>query len=274
MGILSGIKKIGKKIFGGIKKVFKAIMKPINKILGSKWGRVLMTGLAIFTMGSALIAGGKAFAQPGLGFIDRFVQGGGAFIDSLIGVKASEGDITAAGGPGSSGLPQPMTGAGGGVQMLDPQGLIDQVPQAAAAAPQAAGTMGPPAALAGPGLAPVGPMGPPASLAGAEKSGGWLSKAAKGALDFAKTSSGGTIIGAMISGVGESINQKNQNEFDSRVQRQFADPNDPGMQTLNSTPIGVNAPMNRVDRGRQRRSHKFAPHIPFRGLSTGIPGGG
>jgi len=272
MGLL---KKIGKAIggvFKGIKKIFKAIMKPIGKILGSKWGKVLMLGLSIFTLGSSLLAGRAGFLaarEAGKGYISSFVAGGKAFIGSLLGIEPTQ--QAAAGAPGTSGLPQPVAGTGGGVA---PQDIINAPAVPAAPTQAAAGAMGPPASLAG----PASVMGPPASLAGpAKASGGWLSKAAKGALDFAKTPSGGTIIGSLIAGIGQGINQKNQNEFDSRIARQYLDPNDPGVQQLNALDFNVDVPggfgvaPGRLAQAENERSGRFTPHVPFRGLPATMP---
>lgn len=276
MGILKKIGKAIGSVFNGIKKVFRAVMKPINKILGSKWGKVLMTALSIFTLGSALLAGGAEFLAvraAGSGYISSFVAGGKAFIGSLLGIEPTQ-QKAAAGAPGASGLPQPMSGAGGGVTGQDIIASPTTPAGAGVAAPQIT-----PQVSYGMGGKNITQFGN--TVANVEKPGNWLSKAAKGALDFAKTPSGGTIIGAMITGIGEGINQKNQNEFDSRIERQFSDSSDPGLQRLREHDFSVNAPRGlaaapgRLAQAENARSGRFQPTVPFRGLpQTMSPGGG
>jgi hypothetical protein len=57
MGLFSSIKKGFKKLFKGIGKIFKKVMGAVGKVLGSKWGKALMMGVAIFTGGMALMGG-------------------------------------------------------------------------------------------------------------------------------------------------------------------------------------------------------------------------
>ncbi len=273
MGLLKKIGKAIGSVFSGIKKVFRAVMKPINKILGSKWGKILMTALSIFTLGTALLAGGAEFLAvraAGSSYISSFVAGGKAFIGSLLGIEPTQ--QTAAGAPGASGLPPPVSGVGGGVT---PQDIIASptTPAAGVAAPQITPKVS--YDMGGKNITQFGN-----TVANVEKPGNWLSKAAAGALEFAKTPSGGTIIGAMITGIGESINQKNQNEFDSRIERQFADSDDPGLQRLQQHDFSVNAPRGlaaapgRLAQAENARSGRFQPTVPFRGLPAIMPPGG
>ena len=69
MGLLDSVKKIGSKIsgavssvWGGVKNVFKKAMGAFGKFMGTKIGKVIMVGLAIFTLGTALAAGASAWS--------------------------------------------------------------------------------------------------------------------------------------------------------------------------------------------------------------------
>jgi len=286
MGIFSSIWKGIKGVFKGIVKVFSPILKPIAKFLGSDFGKALMMALSVFTLGASLIAGVQGFGA-GTGFIGKFVNGGKEFLNTLLGTSFKTVGNQAGGAGavvGTGGIPGDVPGmiteggaVGGGTkqmagEMLTGQGagggLIPQkIPIGTEAVSKAATS---PGGITGNLLG-----GAPTAAAGAAKTtqqGGWLSRAAGAAMDFAKTPSGGTIIGSMISGIGEGMRQKNEQEFESRVERMFADPNDPGMQALRSHDFSINAPQgmsNRVgsnfastlDTIRARRTN---PSIPFR----------
>jgi hypothetical protein len=56
---------------------------------------------------------------------------------------------------------------------------------------------------------------------GAAEKQGWLSRAADKATAFAKTESGGNIIGKMIEGIGGYYTQKDDQEFQDRIRRQW-----------------------------------------------------
>lgn len=89
MGFLSKIWKGVKNVFKGILKVFEPILKPLGKLMNSSFGKALMIGLSIFTLGSAMVAGYGAFQgamAANQGFIASFVEGGKAFVTSLTGL--------------------------------------------------------------------------------------------------------------------------------------------------------------------------------------------
>lgn len=283
MGIFSSIGKLFKKVWSGITKVFKAIAKPITKFLDSKLGRSLMLAVSVFTMGSALIAGGKGFLA-GEGFIGKFVNGGKEFLNTLIGTNmetVQPGGATDMAGNVAAGeggfLGQASEGA------LNPG---DVLTEGTTGALGEAAAVGDPNALAqmtapgGTGIPTGGNLAPPAAPAAAvaEESGGWLSKAANTALEFAKSDSGATIIGNMIAGAGAGARQKEQNEFDSRVERMFANPNDPGMLALAEhdysvdTPRGLAGASSEYARRLNRDTGRYTPNIPFRHPVT-APGG-
>lgn len=72
MGLFSGIKKVGSKIWGGIKKVFKKVAKALN----TKWGKAIMIGVSLVTAGGGLAAMGSAFSQAGVkGVAAQLAQG-------------------------------------------------------------------------------------------------------------------------------------------------------------------------------------------------------
>ena len=94
MGLFSSIWKGVKNVFKGIMKVFSPILKPIAKILDTKWGKALMLAISVFTLGTALMAGGAAFSgaqAAGQGFLQSFVEGGKAFVKTLFGMSAETG---------------------------------------------------------------------------------------------------------------------------------------------------------------------------------------
>ena len=261
MGLLSklgkGIGKIFKGVWKGITKVFKAVMKPISKLLDSKIGKAIMLGVTLFTLGPALMAGGKAFLA-GEGFIAKFVDAGSAFMNSLLGG-------TLEGGAATGNAPAGVGGAGGGtisptgvssgatdVMGMSPELGVDAMASATGANPLAGAGVTPSvkaSQLAGVGgggaVAPTMSGAAAATNFGAEAGGGgWLSKAAKAAGDFVKSPGGGTIVGKMIEGVGAGMMMKDKQEFDSRVERMFADPNNPGMRGLREHDYSINAPPN------------------------------
>lgn len=74
MGFLSdiwkGVKSAVKSVGNALKKVFKPILKPFAKILGSKFGKLAMLAVSVFTGGAALIS---AFSQGGLSGAANFL---------------------------------------------------------------------------------------------------------------------------------------------------------------------------------------------------------
>ena len=107
MGIFKSIKKAFKKIVKGVKKVFKKVGQFVGKIMSSKIGKILMIGLTVFTLGTALMAGAGAFAgstAPTL--FGKVVAGGKEFALALVGkggAKAAEVGANAANTAGAAG---------------------------------------------------------------------------------------------------------------------------------------------------------------------------
>jgi len=97
MGLFKSLKKLVKKVVGGVKKVFKKVGKVVGKVLNSGIGKLLMVGLTVVTLGTALVAGYGAFAAGmagSQGFVASVIEGGKAFMSSLAGAggkKAAEG---------------------------------------------------------------------------------------------------------------------------------------------------------------------------------------
>jgi hypothetical protein len=285
MGILGdiwgGIKKVVGGIFDGIKKIFKPILEPIAKFLGSSFGKALMIGLSVFTLGASLLAGAGTFMQTAGSFIDKFVAGGKTFLNTLLGT-GGQGGGKVPNAPGvKGGLPgvgearipgqempgNILTGEGAAGGLQTPPAIGDTaVAQAATSPGGITGNL-------------TGGMSTPAAAAPAAESGGnWLSKAAGAAWDFAKTEGGSNIIGSMIEGVGKGMAAKNQQEFDSRVERMFANPNDPGMQALSNVDYNIPAPQGLAPKtgeafsntmARIRGARNFAPTVQY----TPQPGG-
>lgn len=223
MGLLSKIWKGVKSIFSGIGKVFNAILKPVAKLFDSGFGKALMLGLAVFTMGASLIAGVQGFAQ-GTGFIGKFINGGKAFINTLLGTN-----FEVAGGGGKI----PTGGIESGLPKVGEHGvpLGSEMPGEILTGEGAVGGIQAPTAPASAGPA-LGVEGMPAVTAAPVAEGNWLTKAATAAKDFAMSPGGGTLLGNVISGVGAGMRQKNEQEFSQINQRRFENPNDPGMLAL------------------------------------------
>jgi len=261
MGIFSSIWKGIKGIVKGIGKVFKAILKPVAKLLGSDFGKILMLGLAVFTLGASLIAGFQGFMQ-GSGFIGRFINGGKAFLNTLLGTNF---EVTGGGNvlPGGieSGLPKaggqgPILGEEMAGEMLIGEGGVG-------------GLSTPTIPTPAPGLAPVPSNIPGGGIGGG--GGNWLSNAATAVKDFAMTPGGGTIIGGVISGVGAGMRQKNEQEFDSRVERMFANPNDPGMLALAAHDYNINAPRSLAPKTGKTFSNTLAQIRSARNIGPSVP---
>ncbi len=263
MGLFSSIGKWYKGIWNGIKKIFKAVMKPVAKLLNSKLGKILMLAVSVFSMGSALLAGGKGFLA-GEGFIGKFINGGKEFLNSLLGTKfdtaappgadaagvIAEGAEAAA--PGAVEAGDVLTGADAATIQVGAGGISEAAPVAP--------VTGPPAPLGPEGLAP-GAMGPPAPTGGLPPApeGNWLSQAMTAAKDFATSDTGATVIGSALQGYGRGKEVEAYLDEKSRVSRMFEDPNNPGMRLLSQHDFNVNAPTrSTAEPGR------FAPSIPFR----------
>jgi hypothetical protein len=148
MGFLSsvgrGVKKFFSGIASGVKKVFKGIGEAFGKVMDSKWGKVLMVAMAVFTMGTALIAGFQGFASTAGSFLTKFVAGAKEFVVALANpVSKAKELFGGAGGVGSVGTSN-VAAAGGDVLeasgALDPSALVE-VASDANVATQSAGSM-------------------------------------------------------------------------------------------------------------------------------------
>lgn len=279
--IWEGIKSVVK----GVLSIFKPILKPIAKFLGSGLGKVLMIVASIFTFGAALMAGGSAFfggMAAGNGFMQSFIAGGKAFMTSLTGIGGAEK------------MAQPVAGSP----------VVKTAEEAFMAAGQGAGTGGgfmeTAAAAAGPPVGSTGSalggseaiaaaaapaMGPTAELAAAggklatrvppAAEGNWLSKAAKGAWDYVKSEPGSELVGDIIGGIGGAMGREDEQAHERRVEEQFANPDDPGMQEMaRQRAEGYNLPT--ADTYGQRLSENqraFKPTIPYRGRLSAAAGG-
>lgn len=236
MGFFSKLWKGVKSVFNGILKIFEPILKPISKFLSSGLGKAIMIGISVFTLGTSLLAGAQGFMGASGGFIDKFMAGGKDFMSSLFGTGAADeagatvaesaGDlITEGANVAGETAAQSMLETGATAELGGSSGMLSEA---------AGSAMGPAA-----GATTVGEA---AKMTNEVAGGNWLSKAATAAKDFATSDGGGNIIGKMIEGVGSGMIAKDRQEFDSRVERQFADPNDPGVQALRNHDYSVTAP--------------------------------
>lgn len=274
MGLFSGIKKFFKKVWSGIKTVFSAVLKPISKFLGSDIGKAIMLGISLFSLGSAFIAGGKAFLGAE-GFLTKFVKGGQAFINDLFGTKFGEQaaeQVAGAGAESAASLADQaaaqnaaqtaetatgMVKEGVGNAVEGAGQMADQGVQAAVETGQMisqGGGMKQGAVDMTKIMAEGGEIGPtiaqsqsgvPLNMikSGADEGGHWLSKAAKAGLDFMATPGGGTVAGSVIKGIGDYYNLKDDQRFQDRIRRSF-NPNNPGYQQLHNFDYSVNVPGN------------------------------
>jgi hypothetical protein len=269
MGLFSALGKALGGIWDGIKKIFAPIMKPIAKLLNSKLGKVLMLAVSVFSMGSALLAGGKGFLA-GEGFIGKFINGGKEFLNSLLGTKldtTAPPGVDAAGAvaegvgevvPGAVQAGDVLTGANAATSQVGAGGIAEAVPAAGQAPIVGAGGRT--------GAAEMAATGGEVTEAG----GNWLTKAMSAAKDFAKSETGGTIIGNVLQGYGRGQEMQAYLDEKSRVSRMFEDPNDPGMRMLREhdysvgVPRGLAAAPGRLAQAEAERSGRYAPTVPFR----------
>lgn len=265
MGFFSKVWGGIKRVFGGIMNVFAPILKPISKFLATGLGKAIMIGLSIFTLGTAMLAGGAAFfngVAAGNGFISSFVQGGQTFVSSLMG-KAAEGAVDGA----ATSSAEAMTNFNNIQQMAEVSKDALQTGSAtagtaagageAAASALAAGNVsagggtgmlsaGQKAASGVDAASKVANTNAMSSMAQgtkvadtANKAGGWLSKAAKAGGDFLKSESGGNVVGSLIEGAGNYYVEKDRQEFEDRIRRQWGDKSDPGIQSMRDTEARV-----------------------------------
>jgi hypothetical protein len=266
MGIFSAIGDAFKSVFKGIAKIFAPILKPLGKLMNSSFGKALMIGLSIFTLGTAMVAGYAAFTanMAANGFMTAFVEGGKAFLTTLTGVGGGEGGMLA---PNATTSEAMVAGSGAAADAtalaVNQGGSAGVAGQSGIAGAESGGALAEGAAGSGafgPGATGDVPMsavtagGGPATGQGAMlpemagdaakvadltakssgiqatgESGGWLSKAAEGAKEFAMSDGGGQIVGSLIQGVGNYYTEKDRQEFEDRVRKDWMNPNSKGV---------------------------------------------
>lgn len=263
MGFLSKVWSGIKDVFKGILKVFEPILKPLGKLMNSSFGKALMIGLSIFTLGSAMVAGYGAFTAAqaaGQGFIASFVEGGKVFLSTLTGIGGKEGAAGAAEGASTAvegatasqaateasnlavqagGTPELVGQAGQAAEAasaVSQGGALSQAEaatQAATSAGQGAGAVQGTGGMGGmPNLPPA--AGDQAAMealkTGAGQAGqvaektGWLEKAknaGKAFGEFASSEGGGQIVGSLIQGAGNYYTEKDRQEFEDRIRRDW-----------------------------------------------------
>lgn len=219
MGLLSKVKKFGKKVVGGVTKVFKSVMKPIGKLMQKDWFKKVMLAATIVTGGVALASGitaGLGASAQGAGFLQSFVTGGKAFAAALANPMQAGKDLlgkagmTIGQGAATAGQAVQAGQSSAGAGFLDAAGQATGLPSAGGVAEAATGAVaeglkGGLAAGNAYATAPAGGLQGLATQAGIQTGeqaagGGLLSKALKGAWDFAKSPGGAQIIGNTITG--------------------------------------------------------------------------
>jgi len=278
MGLLSSIGKVFKKVWKGITKVFSKVTEAVGKLFSSKIGKALMLAVTVFSGGAALLAGGKGFMAGSGGFISKFLNGGKAFLNSLIGTKFN---VEGAGGMGAAtgGATEAVADSASAIaedQALNVAEIMEKGGDALGGTEQVMG-------LADGGTAGIGeaalPMGGAKTTSGtgslanaqnvlntgslqtkagsiplgqaAEES--WLTKAAKAAKNFATSDLGKNIIGNAMQGYSQGQQIQAQLDHDRRYDKMWSNPNNPGMQALERFDHGVN-----VERGLAGKPGRFA----------------
>lgn len=249
--VFSGIMKVFAPILEPLGKLMnsklgKAIMIGLSIFT---LGTAMIAGAGAFTAAQA----------AGQGFISAFVEGGKAFLGTLVGKggeKAAEGAGKVAaqtsegilqtgetlgaleGGAGAviEGATQAATQSGGALAEGASTMAATSAGQGGAGAIQGSGGMGgiaelpvpagvDPALQASTGIAPATTGAEAASGAvEAAGAGGWLDKAKSAAssfADFAKSEGGGQVVGSLIQGAGNYYTEKDRQEFEDRIRRQW-----------------------------------------------------
>lgn len=248
MGFFSKLWKGITGVFDGIVNIFKEIFSEVGKFFDSKIGKALMIGLSVFTLGTSLMAGLSGFqaaSAAGKGFLDAFVQGGKDFFLSIVGKetsttmqKTAEGVVqgadaaqTMAAGtdaavqsaatanlPGAE-ITEAATKAATDVGQMTQGGGGNLLQQGADMGKTMAegGGIGPTKAMAQTGV----PLNQVSGAAQAADKGNWLSKAASAAGDFVTSEGGGQIVGSLIQGAGNYYTEKDRQEFEDRIRREW-----------------------------------------------------
>jgi hypothetical protein len=294
MGFFSSLWKGIGNVFKGIMKIFDPILKPLGKLLNSSWGKALMMAVSVFTFGSALMAGGKAFmstlATGGEGsFMQAFVNGGKEFMGTLLGTAGEQAPADAAGAAAQqsnslmegavSTAADPLalnTAAGAGEAAaagaeLGAQGAGGILEGAKSGVDQIGNLVGGQTAEATGGALSkamaggVGPpsVGPTAAAASAPPPGGggnWLTKAAGKAWDFVKSDTGQNLIGGALQGYTQGERDDALYRHYERYDRDWRKNADSLMQPDPETPERWNRDPHRLS---QQRTRSYTPSIPF-----------
>lgn len=270
MGLFKSIGKIFKKAWSGIKKRFKKVLKSVGKFLNSGLGKVLLLAVSVFTMGAAFIAAQGAFAAASAGgasFVSAFIEGGKAFVGSLLGKGAADAapealgqGVNAAEKVANMNAAQGALTAGDALQGVDAAGkalesggLLNNAANignattgagmgsVTAAIPNAASKVG--AMNSVNAATTVGSMGTAPVAAG-----NWLSQAAgaagdfvKGVGNYAKTGPGQQMIGNVLQGYSRGAELDAYLAEKERGARSF-DPGNPGRAALDAHDFNVNVP--------------------------------
>lgn len=237
MGIFDSIKNLKSSIWSGVKKGFNKFMAGFGKVFGGQLGQIVMLALTVWTAGAALLAGVGAWTgtAASAGLSGKFMAAGKAFLSTLTGIGAAP--VTPTPPPGTTVADAASKVAAGAEQ-------ASQVANAAGAAGDvlaktsqvAAGTSPGGAASLASAVAPASraaPMINPqlqvlnaterAAMAAqqAAQSGGLLSKAARGAWNFAKTDAGGNIIGQAVQGYATAQAEEAKYERELKAERRI-----------------------------------------------------
>jgi hypothetical protein len=286
MGLLKEIGKGIGKLWKGIKTGFKSVLGLVSKALSSKLGKVLMAAVSVFSLGTAFIAAQGAYAAAsaaGQSFVGAFLEGGGAFVDSLLGKTAENAMPTGGGGkvmknagemaeiaPTAEGA---LAGANAATEATSMGGALKGIGEAAKPAASNLGTgAGMMEGVGGVLKQGVGNLGAAGKMvsggalpAAAEASGGWLSKAASAAMDFAKSDNGQNIIGKALEGYGRAEELDDRMKWAMRGPRSFAE-GTPGMKALNAHDYNVEVPNNLAYRAADKASGVVSGHktrVPY-----------
>ena len=270
MGLFSGISKAFKSVTKGIKKAFSGVVKGVKKLVGgvvkavgrisqSKWGKVLLTGAALFTGAMAIsgaVQGWTAASQmQGATFMSKFVGGAKGFMTALASpidqAKSLMGGVEGAAAAGQS-LSGAAAKMGGGAAQQAASGI-----QQAAGIPGVGTAVAPPSQLASggaltqaaqtaaqtaaPGIV-QGTTGAAQAAAG-EAGKSWLTKAAEFGKEFIMSPAGGHLIQGIGEGMGREEELEMQYEHEDRYRREWADPNNALARLTRSHGFGsVNVP--------------------------------
>lgn len=263
MGLFSAIKKGFKKLFKGIKKVFGKVMGAIGKITGSKWGKMLMMGIAIFTGGMALMGGISGWTQAaaeGASFMGKFVSGAKGFLTALanpvdqakkmFGAAADAGAVGAATGQTGAAAQASQEVANIATQTAEGSNIAGiqagQVVEGGAKVAETAGGTLTAAQQAGGRAAIEGMIPGVAQEAGKEVAKkGWLSKAGEIAKDFIMSPTGAQVLGGMATGMAEGANLEAAMKHQDRIRRRWMDPNNELAQLTETPGFGTVGPIRR-----------------------------